>query len=76
MGRKGDSQAVVDTKGRVFGVNKLRVVDASIFPFLPPGHPQATIVRLEHYSSSLVIYADRNQYALAEKIAEDIHMAN
>ena len=28
---------------RVFGVQGLRVVDASAFPLLPPGHPQATI---------------------------------
>ena len=42
MGRANDSMAVVDTKGRVFGVRSLRVVDSSIFAFLPPGHPQAT----------------------------------
>ena len=28
---------------RVIGVNGLRVVDASMFPLLPPGHPQATV---------------------------------
>jgi choline dehydrogenase len=42
MGKSSDSSAVVDSKGRVFGVSKLRVVDASIFPTLPPGHPQST----------------------------------
>ena len=36
--------AVVDNGGKVFGVNGLRVVDASVFPFLPPGHPQSTNV--------------------------------
>ncbi|KAK8109464.1 hypothetical protein PG999_007601 [Apiospora kogelbergensis] len=45
MGKSGDGQAVVDSKGRVFGVEGLRVVDASVFPLLPPGHPQATICR-------------------------------
>jgi 5-(hydroxymethyl)furfural/furfural oxidase len=34
MGRADDSQSVVDTHGRVHGVNGLRVVDASIFPTL------------------------------------------
>lgn len=43
MGRSNDSKAVVDTEARVFGVHGLRVVDASSFPLLPPGHPQATV---------------------------------
>ena len=43
MGRSNDTQAVVDSHGKVFGVQNLRIVDASSMPFLPPGHPQATI---------------------------------
>lgn len=43
MGKKGDEQAVVDSKAKVFGLENLRVVDASAFPFLLPGHPQATV---------------------------------
>ena len=43
MGRAGDPMAVVDSKARVFGVKGLRVVDASAFPFLVPGHPQGTV---------------------------------
>ncbi|KKY32360.1 putative glucose-methanol-choline oxidoreductase [Diaporthe ampelina] len=43
MGKPDDENAVVDTQGRVYGVKNLRVVDASAFPFLPPGHPIATI---------------------------------
>jgi 5-(hydroxymethyl)furfural/furfural oxidase len=35
MGRPGDPMAVVDTQGRVKGVQGLRVVDASIFPVVP-----------------------------------------
>jgi choline dehydrogenase len=45
MGRVNDPQAVVDSKARVIGVDALRVVDASAFPFLPPGHPQSTICK-------------------------------
>lgn len=37
MGMHNDSMAVVDSKARVIGVNNLRVVDISAFPFLPPG---------------------------------------
>ncbi|PYI06947.1 alcohol oxidase [Aspergillus sclerotiicarbonarius CBS 121057] len=43
MGRAEDPMAVVDVQARVLGVQGLRVVDASIFPLLPPGHPQATV---------------------------------
>jgi len=35
MGRAEDPMAVVDTEGRVKGVQGLRVVDASIFPVVP-----------------------------------------
>ncbi|KAF2151621.1 GMC oxidoreductase [Myriangium duriaei CBS 260.36] len=43
MGRADDPNAVVDSKARVIGVSGLRVVDASSFALLPPGHPQSTI---------------------------------
>ncbi|KAF2202069.1 putative choline dehydrogenase [Delitschia confertaspora ATCC 74209] len=43
MGKKGDNMAVVDSKGRVFGTGRLRVLDASAMPFLVPGHPMATV---------------------------------
>ncbi|KAF1812895.1 putative glucose-methanol-choline oxidoreductase [Eremomyces bilateralis CBS 781.70] len=46
MGKPSDKMAVVDTKARVFGVKNLRVVDASAFPFLPPGHPQSVCYML------------------------------
>ncbi|ODT19252.1 MAG: glucose dehydrogenase [Kaistia sp. SCN 65-12] len=35
MGRADDPMAVVDTEGRVRGVQGLRVVDASVFPVVP-----------------------------------------
>lgn len=38
--------AVVDTHARVYGVTGVRVVDASAFPFLPPGHPQSTVCKI------------------------------
>ncbi|KAL4919295.1 hypothetical protein BDW62DRAFT_43019 [Aspergillus aurantiobrunneus] len=42
MGKSADPGAVVDSNARVIGVQNLRVVDASIFPTLPPGHPQSS----------------------------------
>jgi hypothetical protein len=47
MGRKDDKNAVVDSNANVIGVNGLRVVDASAFPFLPPGHPMATVCEFQ-----------------------------
>jgi choline dehydrogenase len=46
MGKKSDAMAVVDSDGKVFGTSGLRVVDASAMPFLPPGHPMATVYAL------------------------------
>ncbi|ODM14422.1 hypothetical protein SI65_10157 [Aspergillus cristatus] len=46
MGKKGDGMAVVDSSARVYGVQGVRVVDASSFPLLPPGHPQSTVYAL------------------------------
>ncbi|GAB7355471.1 hypothetical protein MBLNU459_g5970t3 [Dothideomycetes sp. NU459] len=46
MGKIEDPMAVLDSRARVIGVQGLRVVDASSFPFLPPGHPQSTVYAL------------------------------
>ena len=43
MGKVDDNMAVLDSHARVFGVYGLRVVDASSFPILVPGHPQSTV---------------------------------
>lgn len=46
MGKKGDRNAVVDSRARVFGVQGLRVVDNSAIPFSVPGHPQSSLYML------------------------------
>jgi choline dehydrogenase-like flavoprotein len=46
MGASDDVHAVLDSQSRVRGVKRLRVVDASAFPLLPPGHPQSTVCEL------------------------------
>ncbi|RJE27140.1 Gmc oxidoreductase [Aspergillus sclerotialis] len=51
MGRVDDPMAVVDSQSQVIGVKGLRVVDASVFPLLPPGHPQATVCMFPDHSS-------------------------
>jgi choline dehydrogenase-like flavoprotein len=55
MGAADDDMAVVDNRARVFGVEALRVVDASAFPLLPPGHPQTTIYALAEKIANHII---------------------
>ncbi|RAL13120.1 GMC family oxidoreductase [Aspergillus homomorphus CBS 101889] len=55
MGLASDNMAVVDNEARVFGVDGVRVVDASAFPFLPPGHPQSTVYMLAEKISEAII---------------------
>jgi choline dehydrogenase len=43
MGKTPGRGAVVDSQANVFGVQGLRVVDISVFPFSLPGHPQASV---------------------------------
>lgn len=45
MGNIRDPTAVVDSRGRVIGVNALRIADASVFANLPPGHPLSTVCK-------------------------------
>ena len=54
MGLPEDPMAVVDSHARVFGTAGLRVVDASAFPFLPPGHPQGTIYALAEKIADMI----------------------
>lgn len=70
MGVRNDTMAVVDSQARVFGVEGLRVVDASAFPFLPPGHPQSVACKLCVIHNHLNILTILDM--LAEKIASDI----
>lgn len=46
MGTSDDDTAVIDSRGKVFGMESLRIVDLSGVPFLPPGQPQATVYML------------------------------
>ena len=45
MGIRDNPDTVVDSNARVVGVSGLRVVDASAFPFTPPGLPQASVCK-------------------------------
>ena len=55
MGEANNPNAVVDNHGRVFGVDKLRVVDASIMPRVTNGNTNSpTIMLAEKLSDSIL----------------------
>ena len=55
MGQASDPNAVLDSQARVFGVQNLRVVDISSFPFALPGHPQASVYMLAEKIASDIL---------------------
>ncbi|OGM42414.1 choline dehydrogenase [Aspergillus bombycis] len=60
MGVRSDPMSVVDSHARVYGVDRLRVVDASAFPLLPPGHPQSTVYMLaEKISHGIISHLEK-----------------
>jgi 5-(hydroxymethyl)furfural/furfural oxidase len=55
MGRANDPAAVVDSTGRVRGIENLRIVDASIMPTLPRGNTNLpTIMLAEKISAAMI----------------------
>lgn len=57
------SKAVVDSRGKVHGVKRLRVIDASIMPFLVPSHIQSVIYAVaEKLADSIIEDATRKQH--------------
>jgi len=55
MGRADDPMTVVDTQGRVKGVQGLRVVDASIFPIVPCANTNfPTLMTAEKISEAIL----------------------
>ena len=55
MGRADDPMSVVDTRGRVKGVQGLRVVDASLFPVVPCANTNfPTLMAAEKISASML----------------------
>ncbi|KAL8640469.1 MAG: hypothetical protein Q9226_008742 [Calogaya cf. arnoldii] len=66
MGHRSDLMAVIDTNAKVYGIRRLRVVDASSFPFLPPGHPQATIYALAEKIAAEILQGVKRSPAMSE----------
>ena len=54
IGRADDPMAVVDRACRVYGVRNLRVVDASIMPWLPSANTNLPTIMIAHRAAELI----------------------
>ena len=55
MGSENDPMAVVDSSTRVFGLENLRVVDASIMPRIPSGNLNAPTIMIAEKSADIIL---------------------
>ncbi|KAJ7282855.1 alcohol oxidase [Mycena rebaudengoi] len=57
MSRKGAKRGVVDPDLTVKGLSRLRIVDASVLPFIPTGHTQAAVYIFAERAADLIKHA-------------------
>jgi choline dehydrogenase len=61
MGRADDPTAVVDSQLRVIGVQKLRIADASIMPFITSGNTNSPTIMIGEKAAELIKKANQHK---------------
>lgn len=67
-----DPTAVVDASLRVRGARGLWIADASIFPTIPRGHPNAVVAMVAERAAGFVISADLESWPTAPDISRSL----
>jgi choline dehydrogenase len=55
LGARPEDGAVTDPQLRVYGVDGLRVADASVIPVIPNAHPNATVLAIAERAADLIL---------------------
>ncbi len=69
IGPAGDSMAVVDSTLSVHGVDRLRVVDASVFPRIPGFFIVTPIYMVSEKASDMIIASARHRDGLVRRLS-------
>jgi choline dehydrogenase-like flavoprotein len=55
MGRNDDERAVVDARLRVIGIDRLRIVDASVMPSITSGNTNSPTMMIAEKGAAMIL---------------------